>query len=166
MAVFEQMYLLRRVEPFFVNRLNRIVKTPKVQFLYSGLLSVLVGLNEVSALRDRATFGRALESYVYSELLKQATWAEANYALYMYRDKDQVEVDFVVEDAAGQVVGVEVKAAATVGAGDLTGLKKLARLAGERFIAGIVLYDGGDILPIGERLWAAPLATLWKDGQQ
>ena len=163
LAVFEQMFLLRRVEPWSNNRLSRIVKTPKMQFIDSGLLSTLVDLNEASAARNRALFGRVLENYVYSELLKQATWAERDYALHTYRDKDQVEVDFVIEDAAGQIVGVEVKAAASVSAGDLAGLKKLATLAGKQFVAGIVLYDGNDTLPIGERLWAVPLSTLWND---
>jgi hypothetical protein len=163
LAVFEQMFLLRRVDPWSNNRMSRIVKTPKMQFIDSGLLSTLVDLNEASAARDRALFGRVLENYVYSELLKQATWAERDYALHTYRDKDQVEVDFVIEDTAGQVIGVEVKAAASVSAGDLAGLKKLATLAGKQFVAGIVLYDGNDTLPIGERLWAVPISTLWND---
>ena len=163
LAVFEQMFLLRRVQPWSGNRLSRIVKTPKIQFIDSGLLSTLLDLNEVSATRNRQLFGRILESFVYSELLKQATWAEQNYTLYTYRDKDQVEVDFVVETPAGQVVGVELKAAASVSAGDLAGLKKLATLAGEKFVAGVVLYDGGETLPIGDRLWAVPISTLWQD---
>lgn len=161
LAVFEQMFLLRRVEPWSINRLNRIVKTPKMQFIDSGLLSTLVGLTEASAGKDRPLFGRVLESFVYSELLKQTTWVERNYALYTYRDKDQVEVDFVIENPAAQVVGVEVKAAASVSAGDLAGLKKLAALAGDKFVAGIVLYDGEDTLPIGSNLWAVPISTLW-----
>lgn len=163
LAVFEQMFLLRRVEPWFGNRLNRIIKTPMIQFLDSGLLSTLLNLNEASAASDRALFGRVLESHVYSELTKQATWAEGDYALYTYRDKDLVEVDFVIENAAGQVVGVEVKAAASVSARDMVGLKKLSTLAGNKFTAGIVLYDGADTLPIGERLWAVPISTLWND---
>ena len=163
LAVFEQMFLLRRIAPWSSNRLSRIVKTPKIQFMDSGLLSTLVDLNEASAARDRPLFGRVLESYVCSELLKQATWAERDYVLHTYRDKDQIEVDFVIEDPAGHIVGVEVKAAASVSAGDLAGLKKLAALAGKKFIAGIVLYDGKDTLPIGERLWAVPISTLWND---
>ena len=163
LAVFEQMFLLRRVEPWSNNRLSRIVKTPKIQFIDSGLLSTLVDLNEASAARDRALFGRVLENYVYSELLKQAAWAERDYALHTYRDKDKVEVDFVIEDAAGLVVGVEVKAAASVSVSDLAGLKKLATVAGKQFVAGILLYDGNDTLPIGERLWAVPISTLWND---
>lgn len=163
LAVFEHMFLLRRVQPWSGNRLSRIVKTPKIQFIDSGLLSTLVDLNEMSATRNRSLFGLVLESFVYSELLKQATWAEQNYSLHTYRDKDQVEVDFVVETPSGQIVGVELKAAASVSAGDLAGLKKLAMLAGEKFVAGVVLYDGGDTLPIGDRLWAVPISTLWRD---
>lgn len=163
LAVFEQMFLLRRVQPWSGNRLSRIVKTPKIQFIDSGLLSTLVDLNEVSAVRNRSLFGRVLESFIYSELLKQATWAEQDYSLHTYRDKDQVEVDFVVETSAGQIVGVEIKAAASVSVGDLAGLKKLATLAGKKFVAGVVLYDGGDTLPIGNQLWAVPISTLWRD---
>jgi predicted AAA+ superfamily ATPase len=163
LAVFESMFLLRRVEPWSINRLNRIVKTPKIQFIDSGLLSTLTGLSGVSALRNRSLFGRVLESYVFSELLKQATWSEGDYALHTYRDKDQVEVDFVIENQEGQIVGVEVKAAANVSVNDLAGVKKLAALAGEKFVSGVVLYDGNATLPIGERLWAVPISTLWSD---
>ncbi len=98
-----------------------------------------------------------------SELLKQVTWADRDYVIHTYRDKDQVEVDFVIEDSAGQVAGVEVKAAASVSTGDLAGLKKLAALAGKKFVYGIVLYDGNDTLPIGERIWAVPISTLWSE---
>jgi hypothetical protein len=59
------------------------------------------------------------------------------------------------------LVGVEVKAAATVKESDLRGLKKWSKLAGDRFKMGIVLYDGNEIMPIGDNLWAAPLSTLW-----
>ena len=163
LAVLEQMFLLRRVEPWSTNRLSRIVKTPKIQFIDSGLLGTLVDLTEASVAGDRSRFGQVLESYVYSELLKQATWAERNYVLYTYRDRDQVEVDFVIEDQAGRVVGVEVKAAASVSLSGLAGLRKLATLAGKRFVAGVILYDGNDTLPIGEQLWAVPISTLWND---
>jgi predicted AAA+ superfamily ATPase len=144
-----------------VNRLARIVKTPKIHFLDSGLLCSLVGLGETAAVQERARFGHALESYVYGELSKQASWAEEHYALYTYRDKDQREVDFVVEDRGGRVTGVEVKAAASVGNDDFAGLRRLAALAGKKFKAGVLLYDGVETLPMGSGLWALPLSTLW-----
>lgn len=160
-GVFAQMYLLKRVEVWASNRLKRVVKTPKVQFLDSGLLATLVDLTSATAEQDRTRFGNVLETFVYGELLKQATTAEGDYQLLYYRDHDQFEVDVVVENAGGQLVGVEIKAAASVRESDLRGLKRLASIAGDRFKMGVVLYDGAEILPIGDRLWAAPISTLW-----
>jgi predicted AAA+ superfamily ATPase len=162
LGVFELMFLVRRVAPWSANRLSRVVKSPKLYFLDSGLLCSLSGLNEQVVERDRGRFGPALESYVYGELLKQSTWADDDYLIFVYRDKDRYEVDFVIEDRAGRVVGVEVKAAASVQTRHLAGIKKLAALAGPKFTAGILLYDGTETLPLGESLWAVPLCTLWE----
>jgi len=160
-GVFEQMYLLRRVDVWARNRLNRVVKTSKLQFIDSGLLATLIELTAQEVQQDRTRFGNVLESFVYGELLKATTTAEGEYSLMYYRDADKVEVDVVIENAAGQLVGVEVKASATVKESDLRGLKKLASLAGDQFKMGILLYDGDETLPLGGKIWAAPLATLW-----
>jgi hypothetical protein len=160
-GIFEQMYLLKRVEVWARNRLNRVVKSPKLQFIDAGLLATLVGLGNDEALQDRSRFGHVLETFVFGELLKHTTTSEGDYRLLYYRDADQVEVDVVIENAAGQIMGVEVKAAATVNAGDLRGLKKLASIAGAQFKMGVLLYDGTETLPLGDGLWAAPLSSLW-----
>lgn len=160
-GVFEQMYLLKRVEVWARNRLNRVVKTPKVQFIDSGLLSTLMDLTPARVEHDRTRFGNVLETFVYGELLKHATTAEGDYQLLYYRDHDHFEVDVVVENAGGQLVGVEIKSAASVREADLRGLKRLAGIAGDQFKLGVILYDGTQTLPLGERLWAAPISTLW-----
>lgn len=160
-GVFEQMYLLKRVEVWAKNRLSRVVKTPKIQFIDSGLLSTLIDLTPATAVQDRSRFGHVLETFVYGELLKHATSADGDYQLLYYRDHDQFEVDVVVENAGGQLVGVEIKAAASVGSNDLRGLKRLASMAGDQFKLGVILYDGTETLPLGNRIWAAPIASLW-----
>lgn len=160
-GVFEQMYLLRRVDVWARNRLNRVVKTPKLQFIDSGLLATLMELTAPEVQHNRTRFGNVLESFVYGELLKATTTAEGEYALMYYRDADKVEVDVVIENAAGQLVGVEVKASATVKESDLRGLRKFSSLAGDQFKMGILLYDGDETMPLGDNIWAAPLATLW-----
>jgi hypothetical protein len=81
--------------------------------------------------------------------------------LYHYRDRDLNEVDFVLENDQGQIVGIEVKAAASVTRRDFSGLDRLASIAGNRFVQGIVLYDGDQILSFADRLRAAPLAVVW-----
>ena len=160
-GVFEQMYLLKRVDVWARNRLNRVVKTPKLQFLDAGLLATLLDLTTEEVLQNRTRFGHVLETFVFAELLKHTTTSEGDYRLLYYRDADKYEVDVVIENAAGQLVGVEVKASATVTKDDLRGLKKLASLAGDQFKMGILLYDGDETLPLGDGIWAAPLSTLW-----
>lgn len=161
LGVFEQMYLLKRVDVWARNRLNRVVKTPKLQFIDSGLLATLMDLGPDELGQDRTRFGHLLETFVFGELLKHGASAEGDYSLMYYRDADQAEVDVVIENSAGQLVGVEVKATATVKEADLRGLKKLASLAGDQFKLGVLLYDGAETLPLGEGLWAAPLSSLW-----
>ena len=160
-SVFEQMYLLKRVDVWARNRLNRVVKTPKLQFIDSGLLATLLELTSDEVQQNRTRFGNVLETFVFSELLKATTTAENEYALMYYRDADKVEVDVVIENAAGQLVGVEVKATATVKESDLRGLRKLSTLAGAKFKMGVLLYDGDETMPLGDNIWAAPLSTLW-----
>ena len=160
-GVFEIMYLLKRVDVWARNRLSRVVKTPKLQFIDAGLLAMLMNLGIEEVRRDRSRFGQVLETFVFGELLKHTTSAEGDYQLLYYRDADKVEVDIVIENAAGQLVGVEVKASATVKASDLRGLRKLAALAGDQFKMGVLLYDGAETLPLGDGVWAAPLSSLW-----
>ncbi len=162
LAVFEQMFLMQRVPAWSGNRLSRLVKTHKLQFIDSGLLAALLEISEVSPVHHRARFGQLLESFVFGELLKYCTWSDRRYAMCFYRDKSQREVDFVLEDAQGNLVGIEVKAAASVGSGDFAGLRQLAAATGDRFAAGIVLYDGDTTLPFGPKFWAVPLGTLWR----
>jgi predicted AAA+ superfamily ATPase len=160
-ALFEQLFLTRTLPPWHSNALKRLTKTPKLHFLDSGLLSALRGVTPDRIARDRGAFGPILESFVFSELLKLAGWNAERLTFSHYRDKDQCEVDVVMEDQAGRIVGVEVKAGATVTSSDFRGLRRLADAAGDQFALGLVLYDHDRAVPFGERLWAAPLSGLW-----
>lgn len=160
-GVFERMYLLKRIDAWANNRLKRVVKTPKLQFVDPGLLAMLMKVTAKSVKMDKSAFGHVLESFVFGELLKHAMASDDDYRLLYYRDADKYEVDIVIENMAGQLVGVEVKASATIKERDLRGLKKLSVLARNRFTAGVLLYDGDETMPLGGNIWAAPLSTLW-----
>lgn len=107
-------------------------------------------------------FGALLETFVLAELLKLASWNSEQIEFFHFRDRYGNEVDLVMEDSRGQVVGIEVKAAATVTTADFSGLRKLAEACGKRFVMGLVLYDHDTLVPFGERLFAAPISTLWR----
>lgn len=163
-GLLEQVYLVVRVPPWSRNELGRLIKTPKLHFVDAGLQSSLRRLTLSRVVADKASFGPSLETWVFGELLKLSTADESasseGWVIHHFRDKDQVEVDFVLENASGQVLGFEVKASATVQASDFKGLRRLASLAGSSFVSGVVLYDGEHVLPFGEGLWAVPLTCL------
>ena len=160
-GLLENLFILRRVRPWQRNELSRLVKTPKLQFLDSGLLSALLRLSADGVRADRTAFGPVLESFVFAELAKAVAWSENRPEIFHYRDKDQVEVDFVLENERRDVVGIEVKAAASVSVDDLKGLRRLAEHTGKSFRLGVILYDGDQAAQFGAKLFAMPYAALW-----
>lgn len=160
-AILERLFLVRTLPPWSTNRLTRLIKTPKLHFLDTGLLGALRDTDADDVLSDRTRFGPVLESFVVSEIFKLAAWSERRLTFSHYRTKDQDEVDLVIEDRRGRVIGIEVKAAATVRQQDLRGLRQLQEAVGDRFVHGIVLHDHDRITPFGEKLHAMPLSSLW-----
>lgn len=122
----------------------------------------LLGIDAAALTRDRTLLGPLLETFVFQELRRQASWHESSIAFHHFRDKDGVEVDIVLERGAHEVAGIEVKAAATVTAADFRGLRKLKDATGKRFAAGVVLYDGERSASFGEGLYAVPIRALWE----
>jgi predicted AAA+ superfamily ATPase len=160
-TVLEQLFLVHRVEPWFRNELKRLVKTPKLHFLDSGLLAAMLGTTVERVAKDRSVLGPILETFVFSEIVKQTAWLDEACLLYHYRDKDQDEIDIVVEAHDGKIIGIEVKASATVNTGDFKGLRKLSDVCDDNFKLGVVLYDGENIVPFGKHMFAAPMSCAW-----
>ena len=160
-GVFEQLYLLKRVDVWARNGLSRVVKSPKLQFIDSGLLSTVLGMSLEQIQVSRTRFGHVLETFVLGELLKHSSTSNQGYRLLYYRDANQLEVDVVIENVQGELIAVEVKASATVRHGDFKGLRKFAQLAGPALKMGVLLYDGEITMPMGEGIWAAPISSLW-----
>ncbi|MDE0524695.1 MAG: ATP-binding protein [Boseongicola sp.] len=160
-GVFESLYLIHSLQSWHSNRLKRLIKSPKLHFLDSGLLSALKGLTLERIAKDRTAFGAPLETFVAAEILKIASWSDERCSFSHFRDKDGNEVDLVIENRRGEIVGIEVKASATLSSADFSGLRKLAAACGSNFVHGIVLYDSDQVVPFGENLSALPLASLW-----
>ncbi len=162
-TMLEELFLVRRLRPWSRNIGSRHIKTPKLFIADTGLISALLGIDarRYSAIDQGELAGMLLETFVVMELVKQQTWASSRTELYFYRDVRQREVDIVIESVTGDIAGVEVKAAASVGRSDSAGLRFLRDKLGARFSAGVVLYAGSNTLEIEERIWAVPLAGLW-----
>ena len=161
-TLLTRVFLLEELPPWHHNRLKRLVKTPKLHLADTGLACALLGLDGKGLWEDRTALGRLLETFVYQELRRQGSWHDEHIRFHHFRDKDMVEVDIVLERGAGQLAGVEVKAAATVTAADFRGLRKLKEASGERFAGGVLVYDGETRASFGDGLYAVPIRTLWE----
>lgn len=162
-SVLEKLFLIRRLPAWHSNRSKRLVKTPKIHICDSGLAATLTDMSAELWNPERKRFGQLLESFVVQQIITMGSWHDQTPRFSHYRDKDQVEVDLVIE-MGRSVWGVEVKAAASVQSDDGRGLQRLADIAGPGFCGGLMLYDGDAILPIDKQknIYAVPLRKLWE----
>ncbi len=160
-TLLARVFLLEELPPWHNNRFSRLVKTPKLHLGDTGLACALLGVDAAALWADRTLLGQLLETFIFQELRRQASWRDDPINFYHFRDKDGVEVDIVLEGSGQRVAGVEVKASATVTASDFRGLRKLKESLGERFAGGVVLYDGEVTTPFGDKLFAVPIRSLW-----
>ena len=138
-----------------------MIQTPKVYLNDSGLLTYSLGATADRLKAEGILTGAVLENFVMMELRKQCAWSAARPEMFFWRTNSDVEVDFVLEDRAGRVVGVEVKASATLGSQDTHGLRELSDAVGKNWLRGVVLYAGKEVVPFASNLHGIPMASLW-----
>ncbi|MFE3101963.1 ATP-binding protein [Nocardia tengchongensis] len=155
-GLLEVVYLIRLIPAWSANATARAIATPKLVFTDAGLAAHLL-----TGISNDATIGGIVETFVLGELTRQLTWSRTMAQLHHYRDRDGYEVDAILEDNSGRIVGVEVKAAETVRTDDFRALRILQKRLGDRFHGGYVLYCGDQYLPFGDRLWCLPISALW-----
>ena len=161
MALLEATFLVWRLPAWFANLGKRLAKAPKLMLVDTGLLAHLLDADEARLRHDRPLLGRVLGNFVAVEVAKQMEWCELGCRMFHFRTEGGAEVDIVLENRAGQLVGLEVKSTATLRPQHFTGLKALADVAGDRFVRGIVVYLGTEVVPFGKALHGLPLAQVW-----
>lgn len=159
LTLLEQVFLIEQLTPWHSNRLSRLIKTPKLHITDTGLACALLGIDGKTLWQDKPFLGQLLETFIYQELRKYADWHDQHLNFYHFRNKDKIEVDIIIEQGR-LIAGIEIKASSTVTASDFKGLNKLKDSSGNSFRAGVVFYDGENILPFGEKLFAIPISLL------
>ena len=160
-ALLEATFLVQLLPPWSGNLGQRAIQTPKVYLNDTGLLAHLLGLTMERLTVDAGLAGGALENFVLMELRKHCARSETQPQIYFWRTVAGQEVDLVLEDSAGHLVGVEVKASATLGGSDVRGLQAMANAVGKRWLRGVVLYTGTEVIPFAGNLHGLPLPLLW-----
>lgn len=162
-SVLERLFLIRTLPAWHHNASKRLIKAPKIHIIDSGLGCALTGLKTADWSQPTKSFGGVLESFVVQQLICQAGWVDNELRFSHYRDKDQVEVDLVIEQD-DRLWGVEIKKSASVQAKDARGLARLAEQAGDSWQGGILLYTGTNTLPLADipNAFAVPMDRLWQ----
>ena len=162
-TLLKMLFLTFEISPWYRNIGKRLVKSPKGYIIDTLLLCHLMQYSLPDLKRNRPElFGHVLENFVATELLKLIANSEEKLELLHFRTSDNKEVDFVLEKSNGQLAAIEVKKHSSVDKDDFKGLEELQRLSDKDFVYGIVLYQGKDVVPFGNKLWAVPIANLWQ----
>ena len=167
--VLELMHIVRRLPAWTKGRAKRqATRMPKLHYVDTGLACHLLGLRGERQLLASPHYGGLLESLVCMEFCKHNAWAEEEVDLWHFRDNRKREVDIVMERGDSRIIGVEVKASASVRKEDFLGLAALAESAGDTFERGVLFFGGREALPFsvgGRRFHALPLGMLLGSGQ-
>jgi predicted AAA+ superfamily ATPase len=160
-ALLESTSLVQLLRPWATNLGQRVIQTLKVYLNDTGLLSYLLGITLDRIKTDGTLAGAALENFVLMELRKQSSWSTTRPEIFYWRTASGQEVDVVLEDRSGRLAGIEVKAAATLSNADVRGLQALASTAGKKWVRGVVLYTGTEIIPFANNIHGVPITHLW-----
>ena len=162
LPLLEQVYLIHWLPAWSNNLTTRATRTPKMHFVDTGLVSRLVNRSAQSLAEPAVTeAGSLFESFVVSEILKQAELSQSPPQLFHFRDRDGAEIDLILETVDRRIAGIEIKLAASVNVSDLRHLRSMRDRQGERFAHGVLLYCGEHVVPFGDRLTALPVTALW-----
>jgi uncharacterized protein len=154
--------LLERVPAWWTNRLKRLTKSPKRYLCDTAWACSLAGVDEGDLTGDVTLLGRMMDTFVAQQLRAEAQVATRSCRLHHLRQADgRHEADLVLDVTGKGIIAIEVKASTQVTRHDARHLEWLRQELGERFIAGIVLYTGPYARELGDRIIAAPVASLW-----
>jgi predicted AAA+ superfamily ATPase len=165
LALLETIYVHHTLPAWSGGMVSRAKRRPKLHMVDSGLCAATLGLDaQRLAVPTEGLAGPVLETFVVGELRKQQSWSQVDFELLHFRDRKQREVDVVLEATDGRIVAVEIKAAVDVDDHDVRHLGYLREILADRFVHGIVLHLGHRPMPLGDRLTALPLSSLWAAG--
>jgi len=164
-GLLEALHLVHLLPAWATSATTRAKRRPKIHLIDTGLAADLCGYDRPHLAPTSAgtAAGSLLETFVIAELAKQATWGERDLELLHFRDRHGAEIDVIVEERrSGRVAAIEVKATETPMLRDARHIHRLRERLGSRFALGLVLHAGTQVLPLGDRVWAVPVSTVWR----
>ncbi len=153
-SIMNRIYQTTLVKPYYSNIGKQFVKSPKIFFNDTGVLTTLLKIDSKEALAKSPYSGQVYETFVFSELIKHISYMQESAQLYHYRTNDKKEMDFIIE-AKNQIIAIEVKRSKSVKKDDFKHIIDFQNKSTDD-ILGIVFYDGEMVIKFSENLIAMP----------
>ena len=160
LTLLEQVYQVFKLKSYQKNIGKEMIKSPKIYFADSGVLSHLLRVKTVEDLKNSAYNGASVETFVYNELKKHLSLHADVFSLNYYRTKDKREIDFVLESDK-HILAIEVKSSQTVRVDDFRHIIDLDSMVSDKKFVGIVLYFGERVICFKEKFWAVPMRVFF-----
>jgi predicted AAA+ superfamily ATPase len=159
-GALEALYLFERVNPWSKTDYARVVRKDKIFMTDAGLMTSVLNWNFEETRLNPERSGKLVETLVFNELAAQADVCGCR--VYHYRDGEDREIDFVIENTQGRTACVEVKAGSAVSKDDFKHIRWFKNnVVKNQEVISALLYSGEDAVSFGDGLVAAPIATLW-----
>lgn len=160
-ALLEMIFMIKLVPAWSGNLSKRLIRTPKLYLVDTGLLANLISFDDDRIVNDSLEWGRIIENFVLMEIIKESSWSKFSYSTYHFRSASGQEIDFVIERSDGALVALEVKASQKIDERTFSAIKMFADETKKHFLRGIVLYTGKDSIPFAKNLFALPINCIW-----
>lgn len=130
------------IPPFFENFGKRLIKSPRLYFLDSGLVCHLLGVEHEQALVRSPFYGSLFEGFAASEIIKHQASCGRRRELYCFRDQQGLEVDFIVPQGVGQLLLVECKTTTTPTPSQAHAMRRLTQSIKGYSVEAFLLHGG------------------------
>jgi predicted AAA+ superfamily ATPase len=160
LSVMESSGLVYLLEPYFNNINKRLVKTPKLYFLDTGLACWLLGWNTPEQMISGAMWRHIFESFVFAEILKSYyNDGIVRPPLYYYRDANKNEIDLIIENG-DYLHPVEIKTTSDPSKDAVKSFHHISAIPGKKMGTGAVICLAGEVLPLTESSWILPAGNI------
>lgn len=158
----ETLYIVERLHPWIKTDYERVGKQNKIFYTDCGLMASILSWKPEQIKLDPDRAGKLTETFVFNELSAQIDAHPGDYEIFHYRDREQREIDFLVERDDGSLLGIEVKSGSVIDNKSFKHLRWFAKnIAKDRQFIGIVLYTGENTVSFGNNMWAVSMNALW-----
>jgi predicted AAA+ superfamily ATPase len=166
----ESLYLIEKLPAWPNTDYDRVTKQDKIFMTDTGLMSAILNWRFENVRLNGDQNGKLLETFVFTQLvahIEALGLGNEKYNIYHYRDREKREIDFIIENAEGAILGVEVKAGSSVSRDSFKHLKWFRdNIIKKKSFIGVILYTGEHIASFGEAMWAVPMNILWAPAQK